>query len=85
MEKSTLEENEMYEVMEPLEELRRLTRKTREYKTGVREAAFTFLDVLKRVEAGEITMKDAQQYTNNMFYNMVAPGQPKPFGKVYYN
>jgi hypothetical protein len=81
----SLEDLEMYEVTEPLEELRRLTRKTREYKTGVREASFSFLDVLKRVEAEEITLQDAMQYTNNMFYTQVAPGQPKSFGKVIYS
>jgi predicted ATP-dependent protease len=80
----SLEDLEMYEVTESLEELRRVTRKTREYKTGVREAAFSFLDVLKRVEAEDITVEEAMQYTNNMFYNQVAPGQPKSFGKVTY-
>jgi hypothetical protein len=81
----SLEDLEMYEATESLEELRRLTRKTREYKSGVREASFSFLDVLKRVEAEEITLKDAMQYTNNMFYTQVAPGQPKSFVKVIYS
>jgi hypothetical protein len=80
----SLEDLEMYEATESLEELRRLTRKTREYKVGVREAAFSFLDVLKRVKAEEVTVEEAMQYTNNMFYNQVAPGQPKSFGKVIY-
>jgi hypothetical protein len=80
--KLTLEEIEMYETAEPLEELRRLKRKTPEYKTGVREASFVILDMLKRVEAGEESLQDVMKRVDHMFYQGTAPGYPKPFGKV---
>lgn len=80
----SLEQIEMYEATEPLEEIRRLTRKTSEYKTGVREASFTFLDMLKRMDKGEVDLKEVMQRTNDMFYNGNAPGQPRSFGKRSY-
>ena len=78
-ERLTIKEIEMQEAAEPLEEIRRLKRKTPEYKSGVREASFVILDMLKSVEAGEETLQDVMQRVNDMLYKGIAPGYPKPF------
>jgi hypothetical protein len=83
-EKLTLEEIEMYEAGEPLEELRRLTRKTREYRTGVREASFVILDMLRRVRDEETGFEDVMKRVDEMFYRGTAPGYPKPFAQTNY-
>jgi hypothetical protein len=80
MNNQSYDEIDMYENMEPLEELRRLTRQTREYRTGVREAMFTVMDMLKRMKAGEMEADEVIERANEMFYKGNAPGQPKAFG-----